>query len=275
MQKEGIRLGNPYKDIIKMVNKNSTPKSMGEQFASDIDRYFQLSKEVYMPSKSVKPSGLGGCLREQFFILMGVERDPGKLEDPSMVTIQQSGNDRHSRLQFACQDAVNYNLPIIWLDPEEEVAKAQQKGINTVIKRRDGNELLCHNADYKMNFKCDGIILYKDIKMILEVKTEDHFKWSARVCADPKHEYQAISYSLLFGINNIMFLYENRNYTTRKGYHVSVTDEQRDEVKNRIFTVLDYEKRLIVPPKSKDKCTYCTYKQKCKKYGDGEHEWKE
>jgi CRISPR/Cas system-associated exonuclease Cas4 (RecB family) len=264
---------NPYRDIIKMVNKNNTPKSLGDQFASDLDRYFQLSKEVYVPSKTVKPSGLGGCMRSQFFIIMGVERDPGKLEDASMVTIQQSGNDRHNRLQYACQDAVNFNLPIVWLDPEEEVRKAQILGINTVIKRRDGNELLCYNSDYNMNFKCDGIILYQSIKMILEVKTEDHFKWSARVCVDPKHEYQGISYSLLFGIDNIMFLYENRNYTTRKGYHVSVTEEQRQSIKGRISEVLEYSKKLIVPPKEKTKCTYCDYKQKCKKYPDAETPW--
>lgn len=264
---------NVYKDIIKLINTSNTPKSLGEQFVADVNRYFQLSKEVYTPSKTIKPSSLGGCLREQFFILMGVERDPGKLEDPNMVTIQQSGNDRHNRLQNACQDAKNYHLPIVWLDPEKEVAMANQLGIRTRIKRRDGNELLCYNEDYHMNFKCDGIIKYQNIKMILEIKTEEHFKWLARVCADPKHEYQAISYSLCFGIDNVMFLYENRNLTNRKAYHVSVNEEQKKQVSDRVKTLLQYKNNLIVPEKNKNKCTYCNYKQACRKTGDGEPKW--
>lgn len=258
--------GNPYKDIIRMMNKNTKAQSLAEQFVADLDRCFQVSKEVYKPSRTVKPSGLGGCVREQWFILQGVERDPGKLEDPTMVTIQQSGSDRHNRIQTACQLAAGYKLPIIWLDPEQEVAKANSMGIHTSIKRRDGNELLCHNTDYNTNFKCDGIIVYRDIKMILEVKTEDTFKWQARVCIEPKHEYQGVLYSLCFGLDNIMFLYEDRNYTRRKAYHMQITDELRKSVRDRIYTVLEYHKKQECPPKEKDKCTYCSYKQECKKY---------
>lgn len=260
---------NPYKDILNMVRKTAEEKPFQEQFVDDIDKYFQLSKDKYVPSKSIKPSSLGGCLRMQYFILTGAPMDVGKLDNPSMITIMQSGNDRHERLQYACQDATNYSIPIVWLDPVEECAKAQSMGLNTIVKRRDGNEVLCYNKDFEASFKCDGIILYKDIKMILEIKTEEHFKWLARIGPEPAHEYQAMFYSLLFGIDKVMFLYENRNLTTRKAYFVEVTQAQRDTVKERILAVQTYRNTQTVPPKdeNKNKCTYCNYKINCRKFG--------
>lgn len=259
--------GNAYKDIMKMVNAKAKATTTGEEFVADIERYMQISKAPYTPGLTVKPSMLGGCFRQQFFVLNGVEQDPGKLQQPSMISIQESGTDRHERIQNYCQDAAHFNLPIIWVDPVEEVAKANLKGIHTEIVRRDGNELLCYNKDYNLRFKCDGIIIYKGVKMILEIKTEEHFKFTSRVCADPKHAYQGRCYSMCFGINQVMFLYENRNYTTRKAYQVEITDSEITDVKQRITNLLDYQTKQLVPPKEKDKCVYCDYKQECKKYG--------
>jgi CRISPR/Cas system-associated exonuclease Cas4 (RecB family) len=188
---------------------------------------------------------------------MGTEQDPGKLEDPNMITIQQSGNNRHHDLQYACQDAANYSVPIVWLDPEEEVKRAQAIGINTIIKRRDGYELLCYNSDYNLNFKCDGIIMYKNIRMILEIKTEALNKWEARVAAEPKHKFQAYAYALCLGIYNVMFLYEDRNFTRRKAYHINITEQELAPIKERVEIVMGYKNKNEVPPKEKDKCIYC------------------
>lgn len=257
---------NPYKDLLRMINKTTKAQTLGEQFVADIDRYFQLSKEVYVPSRTIKPSSLGGCMRQQWLILIGADMDVGKLEDANMVTIQQSGNDRHKRLQFACQDAHNFGVDLEWLDPAKEVEKANSMGIKTHIKRRDGYELLCYNEDYNTSFKCDGIINYKSTKMILEIKTEDMYKWDARVTVEPKHEFQAYLYALCFGIYHVMFLYEDRNLTRRKAYHVEVEQAQLAPVKERIHTILDYKNKNVAPPKETNKCTYCNYHQACKKY---------
>lgn len=259
---------NPYKDLLNIIKSKEKAQTVGEQFVADLNRYFQLSKEVYVPSKTIKPSGLGGCLRQQWLILQGADRDVGVLEKAEDITIQQIGNDRHERLQNACQDAKNYGINIIWCDPEEEARLAQSKGINTVIKRRMGNELLCYNEDYNASFKCDGIIIYQDKKYILEIKTEEYGKFNCRYGPEPKHTYQAALYSLCFGINRIMFLYEDRNLTFRKGYEFIVTDQFKQTVKDRIELILAYDKTNIAPPKEKDKCTYCYYKQACKTYGN-------
>lgn len=259
---------NPYRDLLKTIQATEKAKTVGEHFVADINRYFQVSKEVYVPSQTIKPSSLGGCFREQYFILRGAERDVGKLEPAENITIQCSGNDAHNRLQNACQDAKRFGIDIIWCDPEEEANRASRCGINTTIKRRDGNELLCHNSDYNTNFKCDGIIIYKDIKYILEIKTEEYYKFNCRISPEPKHVFQAGLYCLCFGIDRVMFLYEDRNLTFRKGFEIEIKEDYKEVLKSRIQHILGYNSLEKVPPKEKDKCTYCSYKQSCKKTGD-------
>jgi len=261
-------MANPYKDILKLVNTANKAKTLGEQFVADINKYFQLSKEPYSPSSTIKPSMIGGCVRRQYAVLIGAPQDLMKLDDAAAITINHSGSDRHLRLQYACQDAHNFNIDIQWLDPENEVKKAQAMGINTIVKRRDGYEVLCYNEDYHLQFKCDGIITYKDVKMILEIKTETEQKWMTRFGVKDEHLMQATCYSLCFGIDKVMFLYENRNTTQRKAFVVEITEEQKQLVKDKINLILNYYNNNILPPKEKDKCTYCDYKQWCKKQGD-------
>lgn len=261
---------NPYKDLLKTIQAKEKAKTPGEEFVADINRYFQVSKESYVPSKSVKPSGLGGCFRMQYYVLQGADRDVGSLEKAENITIQCCGNDAHDRLQNACQDAKRFGIDITWCEPEIEARRAYQSGIKTIIKRRDGNELLCYNEDYRASFKCDGIILFQDKKYIFEVKTEEYYKFNCRVAPEPKHVYQAGMYCLCFGIDRVMFLYEDRNLTFRKAYAVEITQELKDGIIDRIHHILAYSDAKKLPPKEKDKCLYCSYKQLCKKSGNTE-----
>lgn len=261
---------NPYKDIIKLINSQAKAKSIEERFLADVNKVIQLnkSKQEYVPSKTLKPSSLGACMRMQWFMLTGVEPDAGKLDPPELIGITESGSDRHKRIQQVIMMAKDFGVNIQWLDPVEEVKKANAMGINTVVKYIDGYEVLCYNSDYELNFKCDGIIIYDSKKMILEIKTEDTNKFAKRNTIEPIHQYQAVAYSLALGIPNIMFLYEDRNYCFKKAYFYTVSDEMRNEVKKRIKQVLEYRDKNIVPPKEKNKCRYCNYKQACKKLGD-------
>ena len=261
---------NPYKDLMKTIQAAEKAKTTGEQFVADLNRSIQLGKSEHKPSKSIKPSSLAGCFRNQWLMLQGVDADVGSLEKAEDITIQQSGNDRHNRLQNACQEAHTFGVDIIWCDPEEEAKRAFNQGINTIIKRRDGNELLCYNADYLASFKCDGIIIYRGIKYILEIKTEEYMKFNCRIRQEENHEYQATMYSICFGIDRVMFLYEDRNLTFRKAYEVIIPEQFKTEVKDRIKHIRAYSDKKIVPPKEKTKCTYCHHKQACKKLGDTE-----
>lgn len=259
---------NYYKDLMRTMKEAEKAKTTGEQFVADLNRAIQLGKESYTPSRNIKPSSLGGCFREQWFVLQGVAADVGKLDKAEDITILQAGNDRHNRLQNACQEAHKFNVDLLWVDPVEEVTKSNAMGIATSIKRRDGNEVLCFNQDYRASFRCDGIIIYKGIKYILEIKTEEYMKFNCRIAPEPKHEFQAALYCLCFGIDRVMFLYEDRNLTFRKAFDIKISEEFKEQVKNRIKHILAYNEKNKVPPREKSKCTYCNYKQSCKQLGD-------
>lgn len=260
-------MSDAYKDLFSFIKKTEESQTIESQFLNDLDRTIQFSNHSHVPSKSIKPSALGGCYRHQWFMLTGAEADPSNIERAENITIAESGRDRHSRLQAYIMSAQSLGIPIEWLDPEEEIRKIQTIGINTSVKRRDGNEVLCWNEDYQVSFKCDGIIRYRGIKMILEIKTEDHFKWIQRFSPAPAHKLQAVLYSICLGIDTVLFLYENRNYTTRKAYKVTITDAYKDQAIQRINHLLAYQRANIVPPEEKGKCIYCRYKRICKATG--------
>lgn len=261
-------MANAYGDLIKMIKNAESAKTPGEEFIADLSRCIQMSKEKRTPSKTIKPSSLAGCFRNQWFMLQGATSDVGLLEKAESISIQDSGNDIHNRLQNYCQAADGLNIPIVWCDPTKEAERAASMGINTTIKRKDGNELLCHNSDYNCNFKCDGIIEYKGVKYILEIKSEEYYKFNTRVCVEHNHEYQAVMYCICFGIDRVMFVYQDRNLCLKKAYVVVVKQEFVDEIKARIEHILLYDKTNTCPPKEKTKCTYCHYKQSCKRIGD-------
>src|SRR5690606_36504040 len=129
------------KDLFSFIKKTEESQTIESQFLNDLDRTIQLSNHSHVPSKSIKPSALGGCYSHQWFMLTGAEADPSKIERADNITIAESGRDRHSRLQAYIMSAQSLGVPIEWLDPEEEGRKIQTIGINTSVKRRDGNEV--------------------------------------------------------------------------------------------------------------------------------------
>lgn len=74
------------------------------------------------------------------------------------------------------------------------------------------------------------------------------------------------------GIDYILFFYEDRNFCSKKPYLWKITDEMKDEVIRKIHRVNSYLHRREAPPADKDKCTYCRYKEACKRLENAQRE---
>ncbi len=140
------------------------------------------------------------------------------------------------------------------------------------VVRQDGFETLIYHKSLNMRFKCDGIIRYKGQYFILEIKTESIYKWQNRQGIAEEHIAQGTSYATAFGVNKVMFLYENRDMCGKKAYILEVTNDMKmDLVIGKIEEADYYVKRLVPPPKPEDlprnTCTYCPYKTECRKAG--------
>ena len=96
---------------------------------------------------------------------------------------------------------------------------------------------------------CDGIIKYKSKYFIFEFKTETANKWYKRTDVDESHYNQATAYSLAFGIDKVLFVYENRDTLDKKAYIRNVTADMKTELVGTIEYCDSYVKKLKAPPK--------------------------
>ncbi|MEG0153708.1 MAG: hypothetical protein RR744_11155, partial [Cellulosilyticaceae bacterium] len=177
------------------------------------------------------------------------------------IGICESGTDRHERIQYlvSCMDNAE------WIDVAEHIRARDFLG--TEVVEQKGMETKCYNKAHNMSFLCDGLINYKGAKYILEIKTEMYMKFAKRFNVEPKHLLQATCYSICLGVDHVLFLYEDRNICLKKAYEVEVTQEMKKEVYKIMDDVNLALEIDVYPDKSTNKkdCTYCRYKQECKK----------
>lgn len=239
------------------------------QFLADLKRSIEMTDEQDdgLPSQTFKPSSMG-CTRGSYYQIIGQKPD----ESPrsfNVIQICNSGSDIHERIQGAICDMKNHGMKWEYVDVGEYVKKRKLSDIE--VRSKSGYETKLYNKKYNISFMCDGIIYYKKHYYILEIKSEASGKWFAREGVDSKHYNQAIAYSLSLGIEDVIFLYVDRDMLNMKTFMYKVTDDMRKSIVAYITYVQGYVIRKIVPPKPKDidkrVCNYCGYSNQCKKDG--------
>lgn len=249
-------------NLIKAASEQIPPH---EAFLNDLVSVICKCEEVRPASQTYKPSSLM-CVRNMYYQIMGAELNKEK-PDESLIGMADIGTHRHAVLQGYVSRLKEFNIDCEWIDVEEYVNEHCLE-LGTKVVKKEGFEYKCHNDKYNMNFLCDGIIKYKGIYYILEIKTEGSFKWNKRTGVDEKHKPQACCYSLCFGIDKVLFVYENRDNCTKKSYLYKPTQHEiEEEVINKIARCESYVKDCIAPPKTENKriCAYCNYSEICKK----------
>lgn len=257
-------------NIAKLVRKATAPDmTPAKMFNEHLDRAIVLHERDNQrpPSRTYKPSSLGGCNRRVYFEVTGAPIDPNPSIQSDFVGICESGTDRHERLQEHVMRMKQYGIPCEWVDIEEYLRMYPVEG--TRVIERKGNEVKLRNDLLNMSFMCDGIMKMDGKYYILEIKTEASFKFNGRTDAEAKHKTQASCYSVGLGVDDVMFVYEQRDFCKKKIFHVHVTDEDRDtNVIHEINTVENHVQEGTMPEKTtkKNECGYCPFKQECKKW---------
>lgn len=257
------------KQLTLLIKDAVTNREPHEKFLHELDETMSIidKREQRVPSNTYKPSSLGGCKRNMYFQVIGACLDEAKKSGAGIIGICETGSARHEILQTWVSRMNECGYDCEWVDVESFLKSRSVAG--TIVKERSGMETKCYNEILNISFLCDGIIKYDGKYYILEIKTEDNFKHQKRIGPEKKHISQAAAYSVCLGIDNVIFLYENRNYCTRKSFLVEITDEMKQElVINEIEEIENYRAKSEIPPKStlKSDCTYCNYKTECKKW---------
>ena len=255
------------KNICRLIEatKNSLPPE--RDFLEDLKRSIELSdvKSKRKPSRSYKPSSMN-CIRNMWYQMTGADPDEGTVSY-NLICICNSGTDIHERIQEAVATMTTNQMDCDYIDVADFVKLRNLDYLDIVSKQ--GMETKLFHKELKMSFLCDGIIRYKGHYYILELKTESSYKFQARGGVDPKHYAQGTSYSVAFGIPEVIFVYINRDTLDMKSYLFVPTDEQKSELIGRITECDNYVALNSVPPKPidvpKSACAYCSYIGRCRK----------
>ena len=259
---------NSLKNVMRLIETVKETLPVEQDFLNDLKRSIEMSanKEQRLPSKTYKPSGMN-CIRASYYQIVGVEPDKSADTNYTLVGICNSGTDIHVRIQTAVSQMWANGMDCEYIDVKKFVASRELKDIDIVSQ--NGMETKLYHKKLNMSFMCDGIIKYKNHYYILELKTENSFKFMNRKDVDPSHYNQATAYSLAFGLDQVLFVYISRDVLDMKAFMFTVTDEMKENLVGYIEECDGYVKRLIAPPKpediSKKACNYCMYKTQCKK----------
>jgi len=250
------------KDLTKLVKNLTEEKSTEEKFLYELNETMSRTPNEHKPSKFYKPSSIGGCKRNIYYQRIGVELEPEK-QDCNLVGICESGSNRHEDIQNWVTKMSKLGYKCEWVDVAEYLKAHPVDG--TRVKEKRNMETKCFNDNLQMSFLCDGIIKFDGSYYILEIKTEVSYKFQGQVKPFEEHIEQATCYSLCLGIDNIMFLYEDRNFCSKKTFLIPITQDMKNVVVDTIFEIEANIEANTTPTKSvnpKD-CNYCLYKNRC------------
>lgn len=238
-------------------------------------------------------------------------RNPKQLNfEPNIVTFSPSSASSCEReLYYKAINAEKDELPLLpyqrrWVRNGSAVHKAVQKELLlaekylpnpafTVERMENGTIAWEHNLKNVKQFEydgvrfqifgmADGILRYKDgSKIVFEFKTK-----STTISAvgnykmrdvQENHKQQAVAYSLLFGIDEFLFVYESLakdNWTKGedarpdvRAFYFKVTDEMKENLLAKFARVVKCVERGEIPAPETDKCIFCPYKSLCEKDG--------
>lgn len=258
------------KNIHRLIMEATKQVPISESFVADLKVAIEKRDSVNsrIPSKSYKPSSMK-CIRNMYFQIVGADVDTEPVNS-CLIGICESGTDRHERIQSAVCAMKDFGIDCEYINVADFVK--EHNLVDLEIKEQKGFETKLFNKRYNISFMCDGIIKYKGKYYILEIKTESIYKWQSRNEVAEEHISQGTAYSLSFGIDEVLFLYESRDTCDKKAFILEITPEMKMDLVSKIEECDQYVSKLTVPPKPQDLprkvCAYCGYKTQCKMAGN-------
>lgn len=259
-------------NLVKLIDSTIGELTVEEQFLTDLQKSIEMTDKNNgrKPSNTFKPSGMN-CMRMSYYQLKGIDADD-KAPECSFIGICESGTDRHERIQKAVAGMKQNGINCEYIDVAEFIKSRELADIEVVSQQ--GMETKLYHKKFNMSFLCDGIIRYRGKYYILEIKTESTRKFYERTGVDPSHYKQATAYSLAFEIDDVLFLYENRDICSKKVFLFNVTPDMKQDLIGYMENTNTYVKDGKVPPRlsglnpvEKKACSVCSYKEQCRKDG--------
>lgn len=229
----------------------------------------RLKEEAECPPHKTFAASSFRCDRRSWFRLRGTTPDSIKVPDRTLAFTADMGTACHRIIQSNLKDALGKD----WINVQEYLNTIEFPYSYTVDMSDDGLEALVEITDpYPIRFACDGVIRWKNKLYLLEIKTSMFSSWDGMLEPRDEHVDQVRCYATLLNLDNILFLYQDRQYGQLKCYEEHNTLIERDKVIEKFRYVMNMANKNLAPPGLPvgDKwCSpsMCPYYQKCQEYG--------
>lgn len=221
------------------------------------------------------PSSADKCDRNLFYKANWAEEDE-QTTFPYQGRWRRNASAVHSAVQrdlLYCEKVLE-NPEFIVMRAKRNGRPAWEKNIRTV-KHFEHN-----GVKFSIYGMMDGVLRYEKDKSVVgfEFKTKSttlgaigNYKLKD---IQEDHKSQAIAYSLLFGLDEFIFVYESlaKDGWTKgvdakpdqRAFYLKVTDEMRTQLLDKFAEVARKKYEGTLPEPDFSKCTFCSYKEKCK-----------
>jgi CRISPR/Cas system-associated exonuclease Cas4 (RecB family) len=262
--------------LAKLIREASKPKDIEEEFVYAYFKRFHDLQKPRVPRKGMfSPSSLSNsCLRHLYYRYIGTPEEAENrpvLDFGPILSILQNGNDRHERIQEIFSTVGKSGFDFEWIDVADYLEEF--KPPHTEIVEKVGFETKLFNSVLPSRFMCDGIFKFDGKYYILEIKTMNNRKWSgAKGEGKPlkDHLLQGTTYGLILGIDNVLFVYENRDNMKLLPFLHKIEPEDKQTIIDITSAVKTYAELEKLPPKTsnvKEDCRWCKYKTLCNNAG--------
>lgn len=227
---------------------------------------------------SFSPSSASACGRGLVFKANKEEKDE---------VIRYPYQRRWTRNSSAVHEAVQRDLlycekvlknPIFTVERLESGLPSWEQNIKTA-------KVIEHNGvKFVLNGMCDGILNYTPdgSKVLFEFKTKSTTIGTVGTYklkgVQEEHRIQAVAYSILFGVDEVVFMYESvaKDGWTKgaeakvdfRTFYVKITEEDRKNLLDRLSEIASDYYANKLPEKESEKCFFCVYKEACERVGD-------
>jgi len=254
------------KELGKLIRENKEGIDVARIFSRDYDEAVLSLYGVSRPSsKKYKPSSIN-CIRACYYKLTDAE-GKNNPKQPYVCEICEAGSDAHIRMQTVIQHMKGWEF----IDVAQYIKDNNLDYLKVTGKTDTETKVL--DTRYNISFFSDGIVRHikSNRYFIFEGKTEKQEYWIKRKGVDEAHVAQSYCYSLSTKIEDVIFMYENRNDCKKKVFELNITPENRSSIITLITTCDSCINDSVVPVKPNNVpykiCLFCDYKELCEKHG--------
>lgn len=271
-------------NYLHSMNLRSDAEVDTEFYTNILDNIQHPPKKITVPDGicTFNPSGASKCNRELFLKFKRYPKD-NTVQCPYHTRWTRNSSLVHEGIQrdFLYMEKYIPNAEFIIHRNKYNKPCWEENVKTTAINSYNG-------VKYAITGMMDGQLLHKPTGKIVgfEFKTKSNTiaQVGTYLLKDAKdyHKQQCVAYSLLFGIDDYILMYEalakdgwakgNDARVDIRTFYYHVTQEDKDQLQQKFIDVSNAIKTNTIPPTEPDRCMFCEYKVACANYIEGENQ---